>query len=37
MATSPSEWSVNFLGDLEKRLRKVKKKLEGWREPISDV
>ena len=32
-----SVWSVNVLGDLEKRLRKAKE-LEGWRrEPISDV
>jgi hypothetical protein len=37
MATSLSEWNVNVLGNLEKRLRKAKE-LEGWRrEPIGDV
>lgn len=37
VATSLKDWSVNVLGDLEKRLKKAKKELERWRrEPISD-
>lgn len=37
MAVSLKDWSVNVLGDLEKRLKKAKKELERWkREPISD-
>ena len=32
------DWSVNVLGDLEKRLKKAKKELEKWRTvPISDL
>jgi hypothetical protein len=38
VAASLSEWSINVLGDLEKRLKKAKKELEKWRkEHISDV
>lgn len=37
VAASMKDWSTNVLGDLEKHLRKAKKKLEKWRwEPISD-
>lgn len=37
VAASLKEWSVNVLGDLEKRLKKAKKELEKWRKaPISD-
>jgi len=37
MAASLKDWSVNVLGDLEKRLKKAKKELEKWRrESISD-
>jgi len=37
VATSLKEWSMNVLGDLEKRVRKAKKELGKWRkQPISD-
>lgn len=37
VAASLKEWSVNVLGDLEKRLKKTKE-LEKWRrEPISHL
>lgn len=37
VAAGLKDWSVNVLGDLEKRLKKAKKELEKWRrEPISD-
>jgi hypothetical protein len=37
VAASLKDWSVNVLGDLEKRLKKAKKELEKWRrETISD-
>ena len=36
VSASLKDWSVNVLGDLEKRLKKAKKELEKWRrEPIN--
>lgn len=38
VAANLQDWSSKVLGDLEKRLKKVKKELEKWRrEPISDL